>query len=60
VAEGWLDSRKHLGCLELGRSCVVQTAAMSLKFSAHDKATVDAGIPVSKSWSWRKTVTEQG
>jgi len=49
VTEGWLDSRKHLGCLELGRSCVVQTAAIVLLLPAHDKATVDADIPVSKS-----------
>jgi hypothetical protein len=60
VAEVWLDNRKHLGCLELRGSCIVLTAAMALIFCAHDKATVDAGIPVSKSSSWRKTVTEQG
>jgi hypothetical protein len=30
---------------------MVQTMAMALTVSAHDKATVDAGIPVSKSYS---------
>jgi hypothetical protein len=48
-AEGRLESRKQLGCLELRRSCVVQTGAIALIFSEHDKATVDAGIPASKS-----------
>jgi hypothetical protein len=48
-AEGWLDSRKHLGCLELRSSDSVQTATMALIVPAHDKVTADAGIPVSKS-----------
>ena len=49
-AEGRLDSQKHLGgCLELRRSCVLQIGAIALIFSEHDKATVDAGIPASKS-----------
>ena len=42
-------NRKHLGCLELRRSDGVPTATMALIVPAHDKATVDAGIPVSKS-----------
>jgi hypothetical protein len=44
-----LDSRKRLGCLALRRSDGVQTAATALIVPAHDKATADAGIPVSKS-----------
>jgi len=48
-AEDWLDSRKHLGCLELRRSDIVQAATIALFVPAHDKATVDAAcIPASK------------
>src|SRR5258705_6292381 len=41
-AEGWRNSRKHLGCLELRRSDIVESAAMALVVPPHDKATVDA------------------
>ena len=48
--EGWRSNRKHLGCLELPLSDMVQPAAMALLVPTHDKATVDAAcIPVSKS-----------
>ena len=43
------NNRKQLGCLELGRSCTVQTAAIALVVPAHDKVAVDACIPASKS-----------